>query len=222
MAGRLVQGFTRSLWTSVAVKSLHLGWPAGLEEARRHLSPSSFKATLLCGVFEDVFPAVDELEDAVDEILRGDIEALCRRDTHHGRGLTVAFCALEREAVHEAATAPHEIRERMSEAGLVPFLPPRALNCAYTWLTLAPTDQALRELDQTPWSGMPSFAADAHTDEGRARRTFTTLLSGTYSQHRRIASMVMEEGWSALRQRVHERGTIEPSTPLLLKPWTLA
>jgi hypothetical protein len=86
----------------------------------------------------------------------------------------------------------------------------------------APDQPATRELDLTPWTGMPAVMADVHTEEGRGRLTFTTLLSGTYRQHGNIGRLVMDEGWAALRQRAHDRGTIEPSTPYSLKPWTLA
>ena len=206
----LVGGYSRSLWTSCAVKSLRIGWPAGVEEARFRLSPSAFRSTLVCGLFEDVFPAESELEEAAAEVLRGDVWSLCMRQTHHAReGLTAAFCSLEKEAVHEAAVDGGGIR---AEVGLRVFLPPRSLNCAWTWLRLRGlvVPGASRDPDLTPWTGMPEAMADSHTEEGRAARRYRTVLSGSYDQHARLAEMVQRGGWASVRRAVHEGGTVEP------------
>jgi hypothetical protein len=216
----LVDGFTRSLWISLAVKSVRLGWPAGLHEARRHLSPSIFRSTLLVQVFEDILPPTDELATVIDEVVRGDVEALCARETHHGRGLTPQFCDLEQVSFHVAFYEPARIRDRVRALGCSLWPPPRALNVAWIWVQVAPTDHAPpREVDSAPWTGMPSCMADKHTYEGNARGTKVTLLSGTNAQQRRIAALVQEEGWSALRYAVHDGGKLEPSSQLRNTPW---
>jgi hypothetical protein len=84
---KFVDGFSESLWKSLVVKALRIGWVAGIEAAAQRLAPSTIQATLLCGIFEDVFPAVSELTDALAEVRRKAFEALCQRETHHGRGL---------------------------------------------------------------------------------------------------------------------------------------
>ncbi len=203
-------GFTTGLWTSCAVKSLRIGWPAGLQEAQTHLAPSSFKGTLVCGVFEDVFPAVGELEQVVAEVNALDLAALCSRDTHHGRGLTDRFCELEDEAKHEAAVDAEDIRRRARERGVPWFLTPRALNVAWTWMEIEPQEGGTRTPDETPWSRMPAAMADMHTPEGRERGAFVTLLSGTYRQHARLAGLVAAEGWEGVRQRVHDGVVLTP------------
>lgn len=208
---RLLDGFSRSLWTSLAVKALRIGWPAGLREAQKRLAPSAFKSTLICGVFEDVLPAPADFAEVVGEVDRLDLVRLCGRDTHHGRGWTERFCELEDEAVHEARADPNSIRRRARERGVPWFLPPRSLNCVWTWLELDPQESGSREVDATEWTGVPAAMADMHTQEGRERGTFVTVLSGTYRQHARLAEMIAVEGWAGVRGRAHEGGTLEPT-----------
>ena len=88
---KMIDGYSESLWKSVVVKSLRIGWPAGLEEASRRLNKSTMKSLLICGLFEDVFPPEEELQEAMDEVNRFDFEALCSRETHHGQGLYTPY-----------------------------------------------------------------------------------------------------------------------------------
>ncbi len=97
-----VAGYSESLWKSLVVKSLRIGWPIGIEEAAKYLPQFSIDMLLICGLFEDVFPAQSELPDCLTEIRMKNYVALCVRETHHGRGLTEAFCSLENEAVAAA------------------------------------------------------------------------------------------------------------------------
>jgi hypothetical protein len=144
---------------------------------------------LLCGLFEDVFPAVDELEAVRREIRQCDYESLSVRQTHHGRGLSEAFCDLEAEAV-AASKDPGRIWARVRELNL--WIPARALNTFYTWTTLQPRDTGMRRsVDLTPWKGMRTVMLDRHTAEGRQRRSGYTILSGDYDTHRKIGRRVM-------------------------------
>lgn len=128
---------------------------------------------------------------------------LCSRETHHGRGFTEAFCDLEREACAAAAAEREPLLQQAHTLG-VP-LPPRALNCFYTWLKLSPQDSNVkRSLDNAPWVGVPMAIVDGHTYEGKRRGTLETLLSGTYSNHAVLGQRVMREGWSVIREEVHE------------------
>ena len=184
------------------VKSLRIGWPLGLEEAANHLPKSSMEALLICGLFEDVFPPQSELADCMAEVKVRNYFALCSRETHHGRGLTEAFCSLEKEAVAAAGERRAEISAQGKNWNV--WLPPRSLNCFYTWLNLAPDDVNVRRgLDDTPWTGVPRVIADGHTYEGNRLGTRVTLLSGHYHNHAALAERVMKEGWNLIRGEVH-------------------
>lgn len=200
---RYFDGYSESLWKSLAVKAMRLGWPAGLEAAAERLEPSTVRSLLVCGVFEDVFPAKEEIEAVRQEIEGRDYEALCRRQTHHGRGLTPAFCALERVACAAARDSRKNVL--FAEGKRLGFaLPPRSLNCFYTWFHMAPHDAgAVRAIDPTPFRGIPLAMADAHTIEGKRIRQEVTSLSGHYHQHARIAERVQAEGWEPLRRETH-------------------
>lgn len=205
---KMIDGYSESLWKSVVVKSLRIGWPAGLEEASRRLSKSTMKSLLICGLFEDVFPPEEELREAKDEVDRFDFEALCSRETHHGQGLADRFCDLEDDAVYAASNHKEEIWAAARKYGI--WLPPRALNVFYTWHWLRNEIRGgRREIDRTPWTGIPKVMADSHTYEGRKMRQRITLLSGHYSQHRKIGRLVQEKGWGWIREQVHGSGVLE-------------
>jgi len=205
---KMIEGYSESLWKSVVVKSLRIGWPAGLEEASHRLSKSTMKSLLICGLFEDVFPPEEELQEAMGEVYRFDFEALCARETHHGQGLADRFCDLEDEAVYAARNRKQEIWDVAKKYGI--WLPPRALNVFYTWHWLRNEIRGgRREIDRTPWTGIPKVMADSHTYEGRKMRQGITLLSGHYSQHRKIGQLVQEKGWGWIREQVHNSGVFE-------------
>jgi len=206
---RVVAGWSESAWKSLAIKSLRLGWPEGLRQAERRLSPSMMRSTLIVSLFEDVFPPTLELRAAVDELERHEWDALCARETHHGRGYTDAFCDLADEAVAAAENPQRMMRE--ARRLRLPFLPPRTWNVFWTWQKIAPADAGVRrELDAAPWTGMPAAVVDAHTFEGARRRAGYTILSGDYATHRQIGARVAAEGWEPLRAEVHA-GLAEPT-----------
>ena len=205
---KMIDGYSESLWKSVVVKSLRIGWPAGLEEAARRLNKSTMKSLLMCGLFEDVFPPEEELQEAIGEVYRFDFEALCSRETHHGQGLADRFCDLEDDAVYAARNHKEEIWAAARKYGI--WLPPRALNVFYTWNRLSNEIRGeKREIDRTPWTGIPKVMADSHTYEGKKIGQGITLLSGHYSQHRRIGILVQEKGWQWIREQVHGSGLLE-------------
>ncbi len=82
----MVGGFSGSLWVSLAVKSVRLGWPAGFRGAVAVLgSRIDWRDLLLAQVFEDIWPSTDQLPEVLREVETMDLEALFARDTHHGR-----------------------------------------------------------------------------------------------------------------------------------------
>lgn len=198
----LIDGYSESIWKSLVVKSLRIGWPTGLDEAAKRLPPATVDALLVCGIFEDIFPSQTELSDCLSEIQSRNYQALCGRETHHGRRLTEAFCALEKEACDAALTEREPLLEQAHALGVQ--LPPRALNCFCTWLKLSPQElDVKRTLDDAQWTGVPMAIVDGHTYEGKVRGTLETSLSGTYYNHAVLGQRVVREGWSGIRKEVH-------------------
>lgn len=196
-------GFSEGAWKSLTVKSLRIGWPEGLKQAAARLSGSTVNALLLCGIFEDTFPATRDLDQASAEVMSLDFRSLCERETHHGRGYTDAFCDLGHEAVEAARTSKEAIHAAARDLNL--RLPSRSLNCFYTWMKLRPNDTGvMRNLDEAPWRGMPKVMLDGHTLEGWRLGQRVALLSGSYEQHRIIGRRVMREGWEPIRAEAHE------------------
>lgn len=202
-----MDGYSASAWKSLAVKSLRMGWPTGLIEAQKRLGKSYMKAAMVCAAFEDIFPAVSELEAVRSEIAALDYRALCLRQTHHARGHTKRFCELENETCGLAKNRPDAIMQRGRSYGLA--LSPRACNVFWTWHLMQPADEGIRRtLDETPWTGMPEAMLDSHTPEGRVAKRRMTILSGHYSQHAQLAQIVSEKGWEHVRRIVHGKTTV--------------
>lgn len=199
---RRIDGWSESLWKSLAVKSLRMGWPAGLEAAERALNPSTLRTLLTCGVFEDTFPATGEIEEVLEAVAENDYERLCRWETHHGRDYTERFCDLEDKAVRAAREEGGEIFPKARELGI--WVPPRSLNCFWTWLELEPSRGGTREIDPRPFEAIPRAMADGHTYEGKYLDQKLTILSGHYHNHRVLGERVaMAKGWSGIREEVH-------------------
>jgi hypothetical protein len=202
-----IDGLTVGAWKSLAVKSLRLGWLFGLEAAEIRLGKTYMRACMTCGVFEDIFPAVNELSQVAIEVDRLDYAALCRRETHHMRGHTGAFCAYEKEACEAAANDPGPLYMQAKNYGIK--LPPRSLNCWYTWYHILPQDEGKRRtVDMTPWTTMPTAMLDGHTMEGKSMKVVVTLLSGHYSNHLTLSKTLPRLTWDGLRAQVHGSGNV--------------
>lgn len=200
-----IDGHTESVWKSVVVKSLRIGWPEGIRRAEYRIGKSAIKGALTVGLFEDVFPATSELMEAFNEIRSGDYDALCRRQTHHGRkGLTAGFFALREEACALAdGFGSYKIDNLMHDYGI--WMPPRGRNVFWTWHKMQPSDAGqVRTLDPADWAGIPSVMIDGHTYEGKAQRKGCTLLSGHYEQHVVISELVLTKGWDFVRAETHK------------------
>lgn len=200
-----IDGYSESLWKSLAVKSLRMGWPAGLQAAAIRLPKSVIAAQLWVGLFEDVFPAVDEIAAAGKEIKGQQWDALCSRQTHHGRpGVTAAWGEPNMRARAFAAIETLEGKQSLwgeaKKLGI--WLPRRSLLNFYKWVDVQPKDSgARRPLCQSLFAGMPACMADAHTFEGKARQTEVTLLSGHFENHLALAERVARDGgWELIRQ----------------------
>lgn len=215
---RHASGMSDSAWKSLVVKSIRMGWPAGLERAARALTPAVWRSVMTTQIFEDIFPAVDELEDVCREIVRMDFVALCERETHHGRGLTPGFCALADEACEKAQNEKNMVWG-MARANklLLLSLPPRALNVYYTWEKMRPTDSCVRRMiDESPWNGMPPAVLDCHCSEGRRLKVEKTILSGHYDRHLALSLLVKAHGWDWVRAIVHAETPIRVNEQMRL------
>lgn len=199
------EGFSESAWKSLIVKSLRIGWVPALYAAEEAMGKSQMKGQLICGLFEDTFPAETEIKKAVDLVNSGDYASLCKMQTHHAvPGITQRFFDLREEAC-AVANIPEErgkLYESARKYGL--WLTPRSLNVFWTWLELMPdVSNGERTVDETPFDGFPSSVLDCHTWEGKQVKRGTTILSGMYECHLALSGLVQKFGWKHVRDIVH-------------------
>jgi hypothetical protein len=208
MEHKIKDGWSESAWKSVAVKSIRIGWPEGLLQAGRRLCPSAMKSILVVQLFEDVFPAVEEIDEVMAEVSELNYKALCRRETHHGRGHTKEFCRLEKEACAEAEKWGPRI-DSQAKSLLHVWTPPRLRNVFWTWQKMNVHDAGVkRTIDEAPWRGIPKSFIDVHCHEGRKRGIKDTIVSGHYHRHAGIAEIVDSQGWAGIRGIVHGEASL--------------
>lgn len=200
---RFVDGFSESAWKSLVVKSLRIGWPQGLQAASERLNKSTIKALLHGGLFEDTFPSgFTGISQAVTYIEQQDWYSLCSIETHHGRGFTEEFCDLEKEAVANGRKDGYDLMEIVKRNSNLQWLNPRVFNCLYTWFKISPHDGLkTRDVMDMPFVSIPDNVLDAHTYEGKIRKTSVMLLSGHYHNHRAIGKIVLQQGWDPIRDK---------------------
>lgn len=204
-----INGYTKSIWKSLVIKSLRIGWVTGLQKAREVLSKSEMNSLLIGGIFEDIFPDRKDLPEILNSIKNEDYETLCSFETHHGRNYSEQFCDLEQEAVENRNTIYPQLKQVTELNGT--FIAPRLNNCVYTWLKINPTNSKKRNPYFKKWEGMPKVIIDGHTYEGKVRRIQTTKLSGHYHIHREIGQEVSKNGWTNLRQTLNDIDIQKPT-----------
>lgn len=194
-----------SLAISMLIKSIRIGWPAGMDAALEILNDGLTKAICWAQVFEDIYPAADELKEVGDEIERLDFTALCARQSHHGqpKEVTKGWYA-NKDAAFPGDKVVQYVKSFDSRAKLSP----RVMQCAYCWSTSGGGWPGLkRPVDETPWKGCPSVMLDMHASWAGKRGRFT-ILSGTWEQHVQISDWVHEKGWEFVRSKVHGSGIV--------------
>jgi len=212
---KFIDGISESAWKSLAIKSLRIGWPDGIRAALKRLNKSTIKQCLICGLFEDVFPSMDqgqfhELNRCVNEIINGQYEKICQRETHHGLNYTEEFCALEKEACDPANTIG--VDQWIIRNTDLTWVNKRVNNCIYTWRKIAPNHKlTLRPILEKEFVGMPLNVLDGHTFEGRRMKRDMCLLSGHYENHLTISNRVQREGWEQLQLEFYLDETFEPN-----------
>ncbi|MGH2635748.1 MAG: hypothetical protein ACRDHU_06360 [Actinomycetota bacterium] len=211
----LIEGFSRSLWVSLAVKSIRFGWPAGFAKAMDVLRfPDRMRRDLiLAGTFEDLWPSRDQLPAILDRLDAGDLDELMALDTHHGRRqLSMLYAELAPGVERDLWKIPGMAKRYGNEARSlgIGWLGRRALAEFAIWLEADPPRAGRRELDLMPWRGMPPATADLHTSEGRRAGTMITLLCGHPKGHLGLMRTVAAEGWLGVRARVHSEPVLAP------------
>jgi len=182
---------------SLLVKSIRLGWVAGIEKARQELKRSDFESVCVAQIFEDLWPStVDEIKELVNSFKSGNYAEVCSFGTHHGvKGLTSEIMDLAQKIKVDKDKcfdflAKHELRTS-----------PRAFKCLSAWLATEPVKVNRREPDLTPWHDdlMPSMVLDCHVGKWRG----TKILTGTFEGHVELSKMVDKEGWEYVREKFH-------------------
>ena len=198
------EGFSISAWKSLVVKSLRIGWVEGLEKVSTVLCKSEIKQLLVAGIFEDLFPGSwDELNSILKDIESQNWISLCSYDTHHNRGYTGQFCAMEKEAVKNARKEGYNIMEQIVQPNSnLKWLNPRVFNCLYTWIKINPKDSGVKRRPLSlKYTGMPECILDGHTYEGKLSNKSVLLLSGHYDNHLKISEKVSSVGhWGLIRK----------------------
>lgn len=183
---------------SLLVKSIRLGWVAGIVKARQELKRSDFESVCVGQIFEDLWPSsVDEVKELVKCFKSGNYAEVCSFGTHHGMtGLTAEIMDLAQKITVDNTRcfdflAKHELRTS-----------PRAFKCLSAWMATMPIKVDRRKPDLTPWhyGFIPSAVLDSHVGKWRG----TKILTGTFAGHVKLAEIVNREGWEYVREKFHE------------------
>jgi hypothetical protein len=232
---KALDGFTTGLWTSLAIKSVRMGWLPGLLEAEKRLNKSAIHMAVLVQVFEDLWPAYEEIPEVMAELKARNWPALLARDTHHGRGMSHLYKEERCLRVYYSQEPRKPRLYEMCKQYGVPFLGWRGTFEFAHYVEVqdevgdfAPATK--RTVDMTPWKGMPPAIADMHTDEGRKlaplglhilasggkwKGSYLTILCGHPEGHNWLCRVISEGGWEAARKLVHDEEPLEPTAPRL-------
>ena len=184
---------------SLLMKAFRIGWPAGMLAAAVNLPDSTVERLLQQQVFEDLWPAEEDLPQVLQEIGEGDFTALCARETHHGRGVTVGVFHGLAGADRRARKTESLLRRKTRDLGLRGFCR-GALRNLMLWME-RPYLHACGETRtawDAPYRRLPPVVIDLHT----GLTSKQTFLSGTPSGHRRLCRMVQTRGWEWVRRCV--------------------
>lgn len=205
---KFIDGLSESLWKSVLVKSIRLGWPEGCRQAEMRLGRATSTSIALTQIFEDIKPAKEEIAEAINLVWKADWDKLCSYETFHGRGMVKQIFAQwtpQRDA--EWKRCREDFVEFAKEDLGLKFIPPRMEANVYNWYhyrdMLKPG--ARRSLDLNPWKGVPIDMVDMHTYEGVKAERFGTILSGNEKGMKWLEAQVQSIGWDGVRSLIHNR-----------------
>jgi len=199
---QLINGYTESVWKSLVVKSVRLGWLEGLEMAIKSIGANNVNTLLIAQLFEDIFPlGYKELDECAKMIYDGKYSDLLKIQTHHGKGYTQRFCDYEDEAVSYGRFHVEEALKEIRAKTRLYYIAPRVNNCIYTWHRIVVEGVSpKRELWKQPFIGIPECCFDCHTYEGKSENNLVTTLSGQYYNHLKWSKIVQKEGWDGVRK----------------------
>jgi hypothetical protein len=189
--------YSESAWKSLVVKAIRIGWPSAVYAAEKELGRSKVSGVVWVQVWEDIFPAPEDLPELSAAISAGDWDAVCRWETHHGRqGITDRWFSFKEWGLNEAALRPEIIRSVMRDSYGVTVMPPRGLHCAAIWLRMEDELRGTgrkREVLEVEFDGrIPTAVLDLHTYE---RVCVVSMLSGLWERHVELANFVQRWGW---------------------------
>ena len=189
----------KSIWKSVLVKSIRLGWVAGCAKAAGELSRSDMVSIAHGQIFEDLFPLREDLAGLVEAVADVDWLTVCRYGTHHEQKGTT------RIIMDGIDVAKVDIAKCYKEAAALGVrVSPRAAGCFWQWL-IGIAGSCPRAADLTPWTGrIPAAMLDRHVGKWRG----DTILTGTTDGHRKLSQAVQKKGWEYVRKEVRSK-TVE-------------
>lgn len=203
-----IDGFTQYAWVSLVVKSIRMGWPEGIRQAETRLGTFITKRTATVQIFEDILPADVDIPEIDKAIWSGDWDKVCSYNTHHGRNQTDWFIK-EWVSGYGDWAGNHEpqVKKLAEEKYGFKRIQSRMCGDFWTWYNIKSKikETGVREIDRTPWAGIPPDILDMHTIEGKRMKTNVTLLSGTNDGHIKFAQMVQKFGWDGVRKIIHDK-----------------
>ncbi len=183
---------------SLLVKSIRIGWVAGIEKAHQELSRSDFQSVCVAQIFEDLWPSsVDEVKELGNSFKSGNYAEVCSFGTHHCvKGLTAEIMDLAQNITVDNMRCFDFLSKNEWRTS------PRAFKCLSAWLATLPIKVDRRKPDLTPWHDgfMPSAVLDCHVGKWRGAK----ILTGTFAGHIKLSEVINNKGWEYVRKKFHE------------------
>jgi hypothetical protein len=216
--------FSNSLLKSLLVKSIRIGWFEGCKFAIENLPKSTSESVFITQLFEDVFPAVEELKQfyyLVKDAVNGNNEALfelLKENTHHGKGFT--FLMIDYFKVCKQASYDFEYQYFYDNFQIK--IPPRASEWAFIYRKMSPTlKNCKRDVLFKKFEGIPLAIIDKHTIESKEINQYKSFLSGFFDIHLQIAKEVVKNGWKNIRNKTFENYYIKINNGIAYKLETI-
>jgi len=184
----------KSLYKSMLVKSIRVGWVAGCEYASNQLTGAEVVSIGITQLFEDVFPLDVDLQKCVSEIKNRQWAELCHRGTHH------SVLDYTDKIMDFVDTQTIDESNLMLEAGKLGLrISPRGLLCFGAWLEYGGVKTS-RSVDFSTCSDCLSiWFFDQHVYGYHS----DYVLTGTTGGHRNLSETIQREGWEYVRKRMH-------------------
>ncbi|MDH7597533.1 MAG: hypothetical protein QHG98_07350 [Methanothrix sp.] len=221
----VIEGYSQSVWKSLVVKSIRLGWLDGLLAARARLTQSAFARLFERGVFEDILPRREDVSWILEIIHSDDIDRFSEVlsvETYHGK-FSYSWYNRDYERIGELFKQGYRdeavARTKQAVPQLIDPVGAAANVTAWIWhLHEIPEEDLRRPVDRTPFAGPREPFVDMHPLEGKRSGRWHTILCGHPRDHDRLRAEVHRIGWEGVRKQVHESPIVPPSFPVLAPP----